>query len=370
VTQTWNPGIERPVTAVLLAGGKGTRFWPASRSERPKQFLRPTGERTLLRATWDRFVRLVGKERILVVTGPSLVPMTRHELPELPPGNLVIEPSGRDTLPAAALGARSALERDADPVLVVAPTDHAILDEGAFGEALARALRAAGAGALVTFGVRPDRAAPEYGYIERAGDAEPDESAPVARFHEKPSPAQAAEYLAAGRFLWNAGIFAWRARVFFERMREADAPLADAVAALPPSARPDTPAWASFAEAWERIPRISIDRALMEKARGVRVVPLEAGWSDLGGWEALGALGEHDADGNVTAKDALYVHARDCAVHRHGGPGRGRVYALVGTENLIVVDTDDAVLICRRGAGESIRDVVLRLQAAGREDLL
>lgn len=377
-----------PLFAVLLAGGRGTRFWPASRASRPKQFLRLFDERSLLRLTYDRFARILPVERILVVTNPAYAERTALELPDLRSENLILEPSGRDTAPAAALSARVVRERERDAVMVVAPTDHFILDETAFAAALSTGTEAAAAGALVTFGVVPDHPATTYGYIEVEDRPSTGQAVRVLRFREKPGPAEAAAFLASGRFFWNAGIFVWRAEVFERELAGAHPLLASAVSGLPRVADPGAPDEDAFREAWERIPAISIDYALMEKAPNVKVVPLAAGWSDVGGWDAVRSLLPGDESGNRPSPDVLYIHARDCSVHREesgahtgidgegarkggleAGRERRRLYALVGTDDLIVVETRDAVLICRRGAGEALREVVKKLAEAGREDL-
>lgn len=367
----------RPLFAVLLAGGKGTRFWPASRTSHPKQFLALFGTQSLLRLTFERFAGLVPVERILVVTNPSYAARTRSELPELPPGNLLLEPSGRNTAPAAALAARVARERDADPVLVIAPTDHVIKDEGAFAKALSLGMDAANDDALVTFGVVPDRAATMYGYIEVETPAPGGGAVAVRRFREKPGPAEAAAFVESGRFYWNAGIFLWGAAVFERELSAASPDVASALSGLPPRAGPGEPGFEAFRMSWEGVPSISIDYALLEKASRVMVVPLAAGWSDVGGWDAVHDLMTQDDAGNRPSDDVLYIGARDCSVHRmdpeaapDAAHDRRRLYALVETEGVIVVETPDAVLICRRGAGETLRDVVKRLADSGRGDLL
>lgn len=388
-----SPG-PRQVFAALLAGGKGTRFWPASRAANPKQFLRLFGERSLLRGTFDRFARFVPPANILVVTNPAYAERTLSELPDLPAENLVLEPSGHDTAPAAALASGAARRRHADPILVLAPTDHVIDDEVAFDRALARGIEEAETGALVTFGIVPERPATVYGYIEVERRAEPDEgSLPVLRFREKPDEAEAKAFLATGRFFWNAGIFAWRASAFDRALAAANPALAEALAGLPLLAPPDAGAeslpapsdhgqnepiqgWPphvfpqGFEQAWEALPVISIDYALMEKASGVRVVPLAAGWSDVGSWDAVRERLASDEAGNREASEVLYFGASGCSVHREGTRARARFYALVETDGLIVVETDDAVLICREGTGEALREVVRRLEATGRKDLL
>jgi mannose-1-phosphate guanylyltransferase len=418
----------RPVIAALLAGGKGTRFWPASRAENPKQFLRLLGDRSLLREAYERFLRILPPERILIVTGTAYAERTRQELPEMPPGNLILEPSGRDTAPAAVLAVRAAAALAGDPIVIIAPTDHHIADQPAFERALAAGIEAAGAGALVTFGIVPDRPATVYGYIEVEKKLEkPDEALAVLRFREKPDAEEAARFLATGRFFWNAGIFLWRASVFDTALAAASPALHEAARALPsPAGAAPGPGGAAkecgapsfapgFEKAWEDLPAISIDYALMEKAAGVRVVPLRAGWSDLGGWDAVREFMTEDETGNREAPDTLFVGSTGCSVHRAGiscrapgsdpagsldapraprtpgaakspgtpnpkvtpetagsqeHAGKPRLVALVGCEGLIVVETPDALLVCREGAGEALREVVRRLRSGGREDLL
>ena len=416
MTEKGAGAVGRPVIAALLAGGKGTRFWPASRAENPKQFLRLLGDRSLLREAYERFLRVLPPERILIVTGLAYAERTRQELAEMPAANLILEPSGRDTAPAAVLAVRAAAAMADDPVVIIAPTDHHIADTAAFDRALAAGIGAAEAGALVTFGIVPDRPATVYGYIEVEKTAQrPVESLPVLRFREKPDAQEAARFLATGRFFWNAGIFVWRASVFDAALAAASPALHEAARRLPPptgatSGPEDATAKTGassfppgFEKAWEALPAISIDYALMEKAAGVRVVPLKAGWSDLGGWDAVREFLPEDGDGNRTVPGALFVGSSGCSVHRAGrsggaassgaskiseapgasktpgapetagtseNAGKPRLIALVGCEGLIVVETPDALLVCREGTGEALREVVKRLRSGGREDLL
>jgi len=377
VNEASSMGAGRPsVWVILLAGGRGTRFWPVSRASHPKQLLRFFGDKTLLRGTWDRFAATVPKERILVVTGPAYADATRRELPELSAANLILEPSGRDTAPAIALAMREVQARDADAVCVVAPTDHFIADQKAFAAALDAGIAAAASGSLVTLGITPDRPATVYGYIETSRKTGTGTGAvaalPAARFHEKPDLDDARRYLASGRFFWNAGLFVWSAARFDASLAQAAPALAAAVGALPDYAAPGGAGHEAFAEAWSRVPSISIDYALMEKATGIVVVPLAAGWSDLGGWDAVRELLPADADDNRPSPDVAYLRSRACSVHRAPGSSGGarRLYALVGVEDLVVVETDDAVLICKEGSGEALRELVSRLRSEGREDLL
>lgn len=358
------------VFAALLAGGRGTRFWPASREARPKQFLKLLDERTLLRATWERFAASIPPENILVVASAAHADRIRQELPELQAANLILEPCGRDTAAAAVLAARAVSERDPEGTLVLAPTDHALADESRFRASLDLAIAEAGTGALVVFGVPPSGPSSSYGYIEVGVPIEGSGAADVARFVEKPDKARAEAFLATGRFYWNAGIFVWKVASFFASFQAADAALFAQFEALPPYAPPGTPAEPRFRSGWESLPAIAIDRALMEKARGVRVVLLDAGWSDVGGWEALGELLEGDADGNRTGEATLYLDARRCAVHRSSETPSRPLIALVGTEDLVVVETPDAILILKKGSGEVMRKVVDRLRETGRDDLI
>ncbi len=344
----------RDLHVVLLAGGSGTRFWPLSRRARPKQFLPLTGGAPLVAETWKRVRRLVPPSRLWVVAPRRLKRDVLRALPELRPDRLVLEPSPRDTSPAVGL-ACAAVERAAPGATVaIFPTDHAIADADAFADAVLRAVAAAASGALVCLGIRPDRPATGYGYLECA--AKPGGrgagAVPVRRFVEKPDAARARRFLAAGRFLWNAGMFVWRAEAFLAELARAAPEIHDAVRATAAGRR----------GAWEGATKLSVDYAVMEKARRVEVVPLVAGWDDVGSWDAAARLRAASGSGD----GALRVGSPDSAVFGAGG----KLVAIVELPGVVVVETDDALLVVAGDRTERVREVVRRLQETGRDDLL
>jgi len=350
--------------AVLLAGGRGTRFWPASREARPKQFLAVGGEESLLGRTGRRIARLAKPADSWVVTNAAHVALAAEHLPGFPPERIVGEPVGRNTAPCIALAAALVAREDPEGVLLVAPADHWIGDEDAFADAVGAAANVARERRLlVTFGVVPTSPATGYGYIE-AGDPLP--GAPggarrVARFTEKPDRATAERFLASGRHTWNSGIFAWRADVFLEELARC-APDVSAIIRRIASA-PDLDA--AMRDGYAALPSISVDYALLERSDRVAVVPARFAWSDVGSWDALAALSETDPSGNTLPDGAHAVDASGCFV-RSDGP----VVALLGTSDLIVVARPDAVLVAAKGRSEEVKRIVDALERSGPPDLL
>jgi mannose-1-phosphate guanylyltransferase/mannose-1-phosphate guanylyltransferase/mannose-6-phosphate isomerase len=324
------------IIPVILSGGAGTRLWPLSRLGRPKQLLALAGDESLLRQTAGR---AKGWGEPIVVTGASEAEAVAAELPG---AKLLVEPAARNTAPAIALAAMAA---EPDSLLLVMPSDHHIADEEAFRAAVERGREAAGEGWLVTFGVEPDRPETGFGYI-KAGEALGGGAYVADRFAEKPDLATAEAFLAEGGWAWNAGIFLMRAGSFLAALREH----APETAAAVESGR--------FAEA----PAVSIDKAVMEKAGRVAVVPARMGWSDIGSWEALHALGPHDSDLNVLTGDVAAPGSRGCLV-RSDGP---TVVAL-GVEDLVVVATERAVLVVRRSDSQRVKEAIDALAARGRK---
>jgi len=337
---------------VLLAGGSGTRFWPLSRASRPKQLLPLAGRRSLLRGTWERARTLAPAERIWVVAPRSLAGAIRRELPGLARDRLVLEPSPKDTAPAIALACTLIARREPEACAVILPTDHVVRDARAFRRAVAAAERAAASGALVCLGIEPDRPATGFGYLELARRPRPGEAVRVRRFVEKPDAARARRFVRSGRFLWNGGMFVWRVDRF----------LAELARVAPAVRRAAAGAAAGDRVAWERAARVSVDYAVMEKADGVRVVPLDAGWDDLGSWDAAA----RHASRSVGVADArLLVDSGDTVVF-----GGRRFVAVLGVPGIVIVDTPDALLVAKREASESMKSVVEAVRAAGRADLL
>jgi mannose-1-phosphate guanylyltransferase len=350
--------------ALLMAGGSGTRFWPLSRADRPKQLLALTGRAPLLRQTFERVRPLVPPDRILVFAAARLVPAVRRMLPEIPGRNVVGEPVGRNTAPCIGVAAGLARARDPRAVLAVLPTDHAVSPASTFRADLARALRlAAREPVLVALGVRPAYPATGYGYIE-AGPPLPADRAfrRARRFREKPGAAQARRFIATGRFYWNAGIFVWGAGTILEAIGRHHPELGRKLDALARSRRRA----AAIARAFPNLPAISIDYAVMEKAGNVAVLPARFGWDDVGSWDALAAHRPKDRQGNVVWGAACAEEARNCLLVC----GEGQVVAALGVKDLIVVHTPDATLVCPRGRSQEVRKIVERIRAEGMDALL
>jgi mannose-1-phosphate guanylyltransferase len=357
------------VHAVIMAGGAGTRFWPASRARRPKQLL-PLGggDEPLLAATVRRLTPLVTEDRIFVMTGEHLADATAAALPGVPRDRILCEPTPRNTAPCIAW-ASAVIERlDPDALVMVLPSDHFIADEPGFRDVLAQALRAAESGRVATIGVVPTRPETGYGYIEVGADLA-DGAKQVARFVEKPDRPRAEAFLAGGKHLWNAGMFFFRAREM-RALVEAHLPdLAAGVARIQEAAgRPD--ARDVLRAVFPTLPSVSIDHGVMEKAAGLAVVPGSFGWNDVGSWESAWELGDKDAAGNALDAGASVIEGNGNLV-RVLGAGKGKkVVALVGVEDLVVVDTDDALLVLPRERAQDVRLVIEALKAAGRTELL
>ena len=361
-----------PGICVIMAGGRGTRFWPLSRTSRPKQLLPLASARSLLRETCDRVLPLVGADRILVIASGDLAPAIRRELPELPADHIIIEPVGRNTAPCAVLGMGLARRLDPSAPVALLPADHHIPDADAFARQLGAAFAlAAGAATVVTFGVCPTHPHTGYGYLEAAAG---DPGAPLAGlgFVEKPDVATATRYVDGGRHYWNSGIFVWNPD-WFEAMADRHVPDVRALMTAPGAAFGTERFAAALDAAYGACPAASVDQAIMEKLPGFTVLAADFAWSDLGDWEAWGEL-VGEATGASTAGDgAGYRGVGDVlSIGSAGNIVRGdrRLVALLGVEDLVVVDTPDALLICRRGQTQRLRDVIEQLEKRGRSDLL
>lgn len=349
---------------LVLAGGSGTRFWPLSRRNRPKQFLPLTG-RPLVVETVARLAGLCDPGDVTVICGEAHAEELRSLLPEHREG-ILVEPAARGTAPAIGLAALLARARHPEAILVVLPSDHAIGDVEAFRRAIEGAATIAARGDLVTLGIRPSRPETGFGYI-RVGEALSAEPSAhrVRAFVEKPDRETAERYLEEGDYLWNAGIFVFRADRILEELAAFAPEVHAALEAIRPSV--GTGAFeAAVGEHFPRSPSISIDYAVMEKSRSIAVIPCECGWSDLGTFAALGDLIPADARGNVLSGETVAIDSsRNVVWARPGKP-----IALVGCEDLVVVDTEDALLVCRRDRAQEVRRVVEALERAGRDELV
>jgi mannose-1-phosphate guanylyltransferase len=342
--------------AVVMAGGSGTRLWPLSRRGTPKQLLALTGDTSLLQQTVARLGSLLKPHDIYVITSQAHVRATQDQLPQLPPDNVLGEPLARSTAVAAGLAAVLA-RRESDEVALVLPADHFVGNEEAFAQGLREAARAAERGYLVTLGVVPAHAATGYGYIKAAAPLHPSSgTALVERFVEKPDAERAAQFVEDGGYYWNAGIFVWRVYAYRQAVERFQPALADALDRIGELHR--TPGWMSdVRDILEPVPAISIDVGIAEPAAAegrMAVVPLDAGWSDIGSWSAL-----LEALSNASGAD-LVASGRhlDRDSHRvlvHGGE---RLVVTVGLEDVIIVDTPDALLVCHRDRAEEIKPVL------------
>jgi len=356
--------------AAILAGGRGTRLWPQSRAHRPKQFTDIIGDgQTMIQATAARLHGLAADDHLYVITGRQYAKLTADQLPQMPRANILVEPSGRNTAPAIGLACIHIQRRDPDAIMAIFPADHVMTAPDAFREAVRRGVGAAQEGYLVTLGIQPTEAHTGYGYIKRGqlihGDGHGSPIYAVAEFLEKPQSEQAQAFLAAGDYYWNGGIFISRVdRMLAEMARQM--PETFALLEAINAGLDDDNAAAILEQAWEKMPSQSIDYGVMEDAERVAVTPLNAGWNDVGSWDALGSVLPADDDGNliISRKNVIAVES-----HNNIIVGEERLVALIGVEDLVVVDTGDALLIGRRQKIQKVKTVVETLKE-NRQDLL
>ncbi|MBN1884937.1 MAG: mannose-1-phosphate guanylyltransferase [Candidatus Krumholzibacteriota bacterium] len=353
--------------AVIIAGGRGTRFWPVSRSKKPKQYLDITGEGSMISVTRRRLASLASPGKTFVLTVADQVDLVQGECPDIPGENIFAEPAGRNTAPSLAVAAAMA-RRGGDEPMLCCPADHLIADTGAFhGIVAAAAAVAAEREALVTFGIAPTFPATGYGYIEAgplAGEKAGRLFHEVTRFHEKPDADRARRYVERGGFYWNSGIFCWRPSIFlsaWERhLPDGVEPLDRIAAALGTDELAET-----AAAEYPRMPAVSVDYGILEKAENVLVFPADLGWSDVGSWDALADVLDRDGDGNAVAGGCAAIDSRRCLFFNPGG-----FTAAVGVDDLVVVVEGSTVLVCRKGDSQRVRELIDAVGKAGRDDLL
>ena len=349
-----------PIYALILAGGSGERFWPLSRRARPKQLLRLVSKKTLLEETVDRLEGLVARERILILTNVEQEKAVRELMKGLPKENILAEPEKRDTAAAVALGTGWVAVRDHAATMIVLPADHLIKDTAAFQKTLGTAAAAAQeSGALVAIGIKPTWACPGFGYIEQ-GDAVrlkaaggTDSIHQVVRFREKPNPDLAESFLRKGNFRWNAGMFVWSVPTVLSEFNRHAPELGDFISQL----RAPNNFEKTLSDRFAKLPRISFDYAIMEKADRVLVVEADFDWDDVGSWRAVARYFKNDEAGNAANRDIVAVDSSNNIVFDQEETN----IALLGVHNLIVVKTRDAILICHRHQAEKIKNLVAKL---------
>jgi len=355
--------------AVIMAGGSGTRFWPESRNQRPKQLLGLVGDRTMIQSTVDRLGTLVPVDRVLIVTNARLVSAIAEQLPALPPQAILGEPCKRDTAPCIGLAAMQLVRTDPDAIMAVMPSDHVIGPDSAYQEAIAEGARlvAQSPGRIVTYGIKPSYPAETFGYIERG---EPVKGAKIAayavrQFREKPKAEVAREYLAAGNFYWNSGIFLWHAQTILAALKQYQPEMYARLATIEATAgKPDYQA--TLEREFAAIRGVSIDYAVMEHARDVVVVEAPFGWDDVGSWQAMARLQGTDADGNTIQARHLGLNTKGSIVRG----GREHLIVTLGVQDCIVVHTPDATLVANKHDEESIRQLVKLLEERGWSEYL
>ncbi len=352
--------------ALILAGGRGTRFWPRSRRSRAKQVLRFLGERSLIQQTVDRLSPVIPPDRIWILTNDHLRDEVVRQLPQVPRKQILAEPAQRNTAPAIGLAAHILQSVDPDALMGVFPSDHVIAKPARYLQFVRQAFKAAAEGHIVVLGIQARWPETGYGYIEfpksvRAGSLE---ASKVRRFREKPDFKTATRYLKAGNFYWNAGMFFWKTSVLLDALREFQPKTATLLASLPAFGN------RRFASALQQVfpncENISIDYAVLEKARTVVGFPTDDfGWNDVGSWNAVYELLPRDRDGNVLRADTLSEASTGNYVD-----AEGKLVALLGVRDLLVVDTPDALLIADRSRAQEVAELVKKLEQQKRESLL
>lgn len=353
--------------AVIMAGGRGTRFWPLSRSNRPKQLLKIIGERSMLQMTVDRLRKIDFVGGIYIITGKDLEHQVLESVEGVPPEHVIVEPSGKNTAPCIGLAIHHLSKHDRTDIVGVFPSDHLIVGHQTFASTLrtARDL-AASQDVLVTIGISPTSPHTGYGYIQfdKRHELIKDTAYKVKTFAEKPGRSVAERFLSSGDFLWNSGIFVWKASCYMEAMAQHLPEHHEILEEI--GATIGSGAYASTLESrWELLRPESVDYGILEKADNICVVKTSFEWSDVGSWNSYYDLSAKNGEGNVLKGDALLVDSRNNLIHSDG-----RVTAVVGLDNIVVINVEDATLVARMDRVEDVKQIVSFLKKAGREELL
>ncbi|WP_290921297.1 mannose-1-phosphate guanylyltransferase/mannose-6-phosphate isomerase [Halodesulfovibrio sp.] len=346
---------------IIMAGGSGTRLWPLSRSLYPKQFLPLTGKKTMLQETISRLDRLDAELPITICNEEHRFIVAEQLRSESILGKIVLEPVGRNTAPAIAVAAHLASSKN-DPILLVLAADHVISDPCEFSTVVKQALPLAESGKLVTFGIVPTSAHTGYGYIKRGGKVDAGYS--VERFVEKPDAATAERYLASNAYYWNSGMFLFKASTYLKELEKYRPDIAEACKASVAIVKHDLDFIRLDEEAFCACPDESIDYAVMEYTEDAVVVPLDAGWNDIGSWSAMWDVADKDENGNASTGDVLHCNSKNCFIH-----SKDRLVATVGLEDIVIVDTKDALLVAAKDSVQDVKMVVADLMKTKRQEL-
>ena len=356
------------IRAVIMAGGTGTRFWPLSRRKRPKQFLPIISELSMIEETVQRLTPRIPPSKIYTIADQGQTELIRSFLPGLPEKNFIVEPLGKNTAPCLTLASAFIYKDNPDAVIAVLPADHLIQKPGSFLDTLFAGAEAAySKGNLITFGIPPDYPATGYGYIcfsrKNTSYFNGKTFFPVLEFKEKPKLNQAKRFIECGNYFWNSGMFLWKADVFSQKLKEFAPsfyhPWRDILSNLKQEKKSD------IKGVYEKMPAISIDYALMEKASDVLMAEGDFGWSDVGSWSSLLDIWSKDEGGNTIKGDAILIDSRNCLCYNPE-----KFTAMVGVKDIIVVNTEDALLICHKDLDQKVKDIVQKIQALKKEELL
>lgn len=349
---------------VIMAGGGGTRFWPLSRHEVPKQLLNLSGKDKMINETIDRVATLASKDDIFVVTNVDQVPgMKKATTGRLREDHILSEPSARNTAACIGYAALEIIKKYGDGIMCIFPSDHFIKDEEAFTRILGEAIKVADKDSLVTLGITPTFPSTGYGYI-KFDKSENTLDKKVVEFKEKPDEETAKKYVSSGEYSWNSGMFVWKASVILDEMKKLLPDVYECLEKIGDSMNSDNVKQV-IESIYPTIPSISIDYGIMEKSDKVRVISAEMGWNDVGSWDNLGVLYDEDADGNITAGDFLGIDTKNCITYS----GK-RLISTIGVENLIIVETDDAIMVIDKDRAQDVKKIVDELKKKGRYELL
>ena len=353
-------------TVLIMAGGRGTRFWPKSRKKLPKQFLSLTGDgKTMIQLTVDRLLPIVDAEDIFISTNSEYLDLIKEQLPNIPQENILCEPVGRNTAPCIGLGAIHINKKYDDAVMIVLPSDHQIKMPDLFRNTLNDACELAEEGNnIVQIGITPDYPETGYGYIKYNPTEKKNTAYKVDKFVEKPDLETAKQYLETNQYLWNAGQFIWKVSTVLKDMEEYMPVTYSKLMKIQETIGTDKYE-ETLKNEFESMEAISIDYGVMEKAKDIYVIPGNFGWDDVGSWLAVGRLQRKDNKGNVINGDVITLNTEDCIIQ-----GDKKLIAVIGMTNVIVVDTEDALLICDEDHAGEIKDVMQQLEDDNREELL